>query len=274
MARNTSKTNASAEISEPLAIVKSNLDLAWVKIQNGLQQEAEGHKLWIEGTLELINILDDARQRYPSDQEFGKRLTDIGYGENRITRNDRSALLNMAEYPDLTREVLEQTYRRSWRLIWEEEIQPRLHNAGQPADGGSPEEAPAEPADDNAEAPAVTRRPKKIGAKREANGVQKPEGLRDMRGWLNNQVKLVNGVTDEVNKVIANCTPEQRDLLATLELTLLLDASQKLTEKAAELVDRVDTPLENATDALMQQDSRVVVTPAPKRARRASQREA
>jgi hypothetical protein len=68
---------------ERFAIVKSNLDLAWGKIQNALQQEAEGRKLWIEGTLELINILDDARKRLGSDQAFGTWLTDNGYGEYR-----------------------------------------------------------------------------------------------------------------------------------------------------------------------------------------------
>jgi hypothetical protein len=46
--------------------VKSNLDRAWVKIENARKQEAEGRKLWIEGPLELINILDDARKRLGS----------------------------------------------------------------------------------------------------------------------------------------------------------------------------------------------------------------
>src|SRR5262249_56155539 len=93
-----------------LTNIKSNLDLAWVKIQNALQQEAEGHKLWIEGTLELINILDDARKRLGSDQAFGAWLADSGYGD-RITRHDRSALLNMALHPNPTLAVLKDTPR-------------------------------------------------------------------------------------------------------------------------------------------------------------------
>src|SRR5262245_21764996 len=97
---------------ERIAIDKSNLDLAWVKIENGVQQEAEGRKLWIEGTLELISILDDARKRLGSDQAFGTWLTENGYG-NRITRHDRAALLNMALNLNVTRVVLEQTDRRS-----------------------------------------------------------------------------------------------------------------------------------------------------------------
>jgi hypothetical protein len=70
-----------------------------VKIQDGLRQEAEGRKPWIEGTLELTNTLDDARKRLGSDQAFGTWLTENGYGENRIKRHDRVALLNMALHP-------------------------------------------------------------------------------------------------------------------------------------------------------------------------------
>jgi hypothetical protein len=264
--------------TEHFAIVKANLDLAWEKVENGRKQETDGRKLWMEGTFDFINILHEERQRYPSDQAFGKRLTDIGYGENRITRQDRSALLNMALHPDATREVLEQTHRRSWRHIWEEEIQLGLPHVGQPAegenavadlpDGESTEEAPT--ADDNKpEALAVTRRPKRNGAQRQANRVQKPAGLRDVRGWHNQKVTTVNGLTDEITKVMENWTPEQRKLLATVELTLLLEATKKLEKKVAELVDAVDTPLEEASDELKQQ-GRVVVTPAPKRTRHAS----
>jgi hypothetical protein len=60
------------------AIIKADLDLAWAKIQDGLQQEVEGRKSWIEGTLALINNLDDARKRLGSDQAFGKWLTENG----------------------------------------------------------------------------------------------------------------------------------------------------------------------------------------------------
>ena len=211
------KTKEPATDTSTLTNIKSNLDLAWVKIQNALQQETEGHKLWTEGTLELINILDDARKRLGSDQAFGTWLSENGYGANRITRHDRSALLNMALDLHVTREVLEQTHRRSWRLIWEEEMQPRLPSAGQPTDG--------------------TRRPKKTkGAKKEANGEQKPEWLRDIRGWFNNQVERVNAVIDELNKIMENCTPEQHNLLADLEPTLLLERSMLLCQTTREAI--------------------------------------
>jgi hypothetical protein len=63
-----------------------------------------------------------------------------------------------------------------------------------------------------------------------------------------------------------NCSPEQHDRLHILEPTLLLEAAQKLTEKAAEFKNWVETPFEKAADA---QQRRVVITPAPKSARRA-----
>ena len=229
-----------------------DLDIAWTKITEGRQQEEQGRKLWIEGTLEIINILHVARQGLASDQAFGKWLSDSGYGEERITRQDRAALLNMAKHPDLTREVLEQTHSRSWQLIWRDEIQPQLPNARQPADGESTEEVPA-----------VTRRPKKNGAQR----VQKPEALKNIEGWYGEQIAAVNAIINELNKTMEKCDPELRKQLAVLEPSLLLDASQNLEKKAAEFADWVDTPLEQAADA----SSRVVVT---KRARRASQPEA
>src|SRR5262245_24343474 len=165
------QTEAQTADTSGLTNIKSKLDLVWVKIQNALQQETEGRKLWIAGTLELIDILGDARNRLGSDQAFGTWLTDNGYGETRITRQDRSALLNMAEHPNVTREVLQQTHRRSWRLIWEEEIQPRsrLPSGGQPADGENPEANPANNSEQTAGEKKPTRRPRK------GNGKKKPK---------------------------------------------------------------------------------------------------
>jgi hypothetical protein len=237
---------------------RKNLDLAWQKIENGRQQETEGRKLWVEGTLELSNILDYARKRLDFDQAFGTWLTGNGYGEDRLTRHDRQALLNMALHPDLTREVLEQTHRRSWQLIWREEMQPRLPSNRQPADEG---EKP----------PANTRRAKKEkGAKEAANGKQKPEWVRDIGGWFNNQVACVNGVINELNKIMESCTPEQHGSLQTLELTLLSEAFQNGVKESAKFVDFVDTPLEEAADKLIREGSRVRKTPAPKPARSAA----
>ena len=93
--------------------------------------------------------------------------------------------------------------------LGKEKCSPGCPAAGQPPDG--------------------TRRPKKKGkgAKKEANGEQKPEWLRDTKGWFNNQVERVNAVIDELNKIMENCTLEQRNLLTDLEPTLLFEAFQK-----------------------------------------------
>lgn len=234
-------------------IIKQNLDIAWMKIESGLQQETEGRKFWIEGTITLIEILHAARNRLGSDQAFGAWLTENGYGEDRINRHDRSALLNMALDLDVTCAVLEETHRRSWRYIWEDEVQPRLPHAGQPTDGKEPE--------------AATRRPKKTkGAKKELN--EELEWVRDTKGWFNKQVERVTAVIDELNKIMENCTAEQHNLLTDLEPTLLLEAFQQGEKTSATFVTWVRTPLEIAADKLIG-EGRVRITPAPTPVRRA-----
>ena len=291
------ETTAPTDVTNTdLVTVKRNLDVALTKIESGRINEEQGKKQWIEGTLELIAGLDDGRNRFSSDQTFGKWLDENGY-DDRITRHDRSALLNMAKHPDITREVLEQTHSRSWQLIWRDEIQPRLPNARQPADGKSDavtalvqlgfgqrqaeaavEAAAVEAGDANTAelirlsfnrpelTSANTRRPKKNGARRQANGERKPQWLTNIEGWYRNKVEAVNAITNEITTVMENCTPEQRKLLAALEPTLLLDAAYSLEEKSAEFVEFVDTQLEEAANALIQKSSRVVVTPRKRRA--------
>jgi hypothetical protein len=192
------------------------LDLAWAKVQSALEGEAECRARWKEGTHELINILGDARKRLGSDQAFGAWLTEAGYGEDRISRDDRSALLNMALHHDLTRKTLEETTRRSWRLIWLEEIQPRLRSAAQPVSG--------EQANDGSDK-ATTQRPKKKRRKTD-NKEQKPEWFTDNRGWFNEQVESINAVVRELKEVMKKCTPEQHAKLhMTAEPKLLLGFS-------------------------------------------------
>jgi len=239
-----------------LTNIKSNLDLAWVKIQDALQQEAEGHNLWIEGTLELINILDDARNRLGSDQAFGTWLTDSGYGD-RITRHDRSALLNMAKHPNVTRKVLEQTNRRSWRYIWEEEVQPRLPYVGQPTDGENPEANPANNSEQSAGEKKPTRRPRK------GNGKKKPkeEWGKDLKDFLSDGLLAANALIKIKNSILG-CSPEKRaELLeekVTPEWSAKIDEGRKASAWICNWANRV---LDEEANALIQKD-RVVRTPA------------
>jgi hypothetical protein len=204
-----------SQVRNPNALnnLKSNLDLAWAKTQDGLCQEAEGTNLWIEGTLELIHILDGARKDL-GDQAFGKWLTDNGYGEDRISRHNRSALLNMAEHPDLTREVLNQTERRSYQYIWKEEIQPRLPYVRQPADSESPEANPANTAEQAAdatpseEAPAITRRPKRSkGAKR-----TREEWSTDLSKFFSDGLETARKATAIKNSIVESAPDKKADL--------------------------------------------------------------
>jgi hypothetical protein len=242
-----------------LTDIKSNLDIAWGKIEKGLAQEAEGKKLWIEGTLELINILDDARKRFPSDKEFGTWLTDNGYGVDRLKRNDRTALLNMAMALDqnLTRQVLEQTHRRSWRLIWEEEVQPLLHSAVQPADGESPEANPANNSEQSAGEKKPTRRP------RRSNGTRKPkeEWGKELKDFLSDGLLAANALI-RIKNSIQQCTPEKQAELKEQKVTA--EWSEKIGEgskASAWICDWANGLLEEEADALEQQ-GRVVRTPA------------
>jgi len=234
-------TTAAADIDP---IVKNNLDLAWGKIQDALQQEAEGTNLWIEGTLELINVLDDARKRLGSDQAFGAWLSDSGYGD-RITRHDRSALLNMAKHPNLTPKVLEQTHRRSWRLIWEEEIQTRLPSGGQPPDGEQAEEAPAN-----------TRRPKK------ANGAKKTreEWSKDLSSFFSDGLEAARKAI-AVKNSIQQCTPEKKASLQKDVTPVWLEKIEQGGEALAWIRDWANGALEDEADTLTQK-GRVRRTPA------------
>jgi hypothetical protein len=239
--QNTADTTTTTDIDP---IVKSNLDLAWMKIEKGAQQEAEGRKLWIEGTLELINILDDARNRLGSDQAFGTWLTDNGYDENLITRHDRSALLNMALDLNLTREVLEQTHRRSWRHIWEEEVQPRLPHAGQPPDAKGPEEASA-----------TTRRP------RRANGAKKTreEWSKDLSSFFSDGLEAANKAI-AVKNSIQQCTPEKKASLQRDVTPVWLEKIKQGGEALAWIRDWANGALEDEADTLIQK-GRVRRTP-------------
>jgi hypothetical protein len=241
---------------------KVKIDLAWQKVENGLQQEAEGTNLWIEGTLDHINILNDLRQCYPADQEFGKRLNDVGYGEDRVSRHNRAALLNMAEYPDLTREVLEQTHSRSYQLVWRDEIQPRLPSVRQPADGESPEEAPTNNPEQSVgdEKPEETK-PKKTRRPRKGNGTRNPpkeEWGKDVDSFFSDALLIANAQM-RMKKIICDCTREKRAELAEKVTPPWSDKIDQGADAAAWLRDWAYDGLHEQTDKLLQ-EGRVVTT--------------
>jgi hypothetical protein len=96
------------------------------KIRASLARVNQSRQDWVEATLVLAQALSEARNQFSINQEFS---TWLGNEQLDIGSNDRAALINMAAHLEIVREVLSQTERWSWRLIWLEEVQPRLHSA-------------------------------------------------------------------------------------------------------------------------------------------------
>jgi hypothetical protein len=107
----------------PLAVLADRIRSAHGRTERGRQE-------WIEGTLELAAALAEARARFTSDQKFSHWIVDATLED--ISHQDRAALIRMAGDLAATRQVLEETQRNSWRLVWEKEIEPRFTNAGNP----------------------------------------------------------------------------------------------------------------------------------------------
>jgi hypothetical protein len=95
------------------------------RIKTAYQRTADGRKEWIEGTLGTTT-LTEARAKFPSDIDFAVWL--VQNELDWLGKDDRTALLGMANDLDVTRIVLEETKNTSLRVIWREEIEPRLHD--------------------------------------------------------------------------------------------------------------------------------------------------
>jgi hypothetical protein len=159
----------------------------------------------------------------------------------------------MAKHLDLTREVLEQTHRRSWRLIWEEEIQPQLPSAGQPADGESPE---ANPANNSEGEKKPTRRPRK------GNGKKKPkeEWGKDLKDFLSDGLLAANALI-RIKNNICGCTPEKQAEVLKKVTPEWSDKIDLGSEAGAWIRDWANGSLEEDADTHIR-EGRVVKTPA------------
>jgi hypothetical protein len=117
-----------------------------------LEAEEGARASWCEHTLKLSSSLFVLRQLCQNNNKtFHRLLNDNGLGEDFINKDDRPALLNMAEHPDVAKEVLAATQSRSWQLIWREGIRPKVEEKGilnakktpsGPNRGGRPRKAP------------------------------------------------------------------------------------------------------------------------------------
>jgi hypothetical protein len=79
---------------------------------------------WMEGTIELMDALHDAKRLFPNKNKF-KAWIDV-HDFRGLDKNNRTALLNMAEHREKTLEVLRTTERRAWQYVWLHDINPAV----------------------------------------------------------------------------------------------------------------------------------------------------
>jgi hypothetical protein len=77
----------------------------------------ESKQKFIEGKLLLMASLAAIRAKFPDNETFGKSCAEHGLGENVVSKDDRSILIQWAERPEWTRTVLEKTERTSVQTI-------------------------------------------------------------------------------------------------------------------------------------------------------------
>lgn len=82
---------------------------AFIKLKAGRAQ-------WIEGTLELVVVVAEARKKYPDHREYNRWIARNGLQD--MSETDRSALSCFARDLVYTRQLLEQSYSISWQQIW------------------------------------------------------------------------------------------------------------------------------------------------------------
>jgi hypothetical protein len=102
------------------------------QLRTDLDDNDDDRQKWIERTLRIASRLAEARACFKSNKEFSYWMVDAEL--ERISPDDRVALLGMAAHAELARIVLSETTRWSWQWIWREEIEPRLRHVTKIAD--------------------------------------------------------------------------------------------------------------------------------------------
>jgi hypothetical protein len=121
------------------------MDVLANRIRAAYKRATHSREEWIEGTLELAAALAEARGRFPADRQFSHWLVDADLQD--ISHQDRAALIAMAADPPTARQVLEETKRSSWQLVWEREMKSRFTSASKPTGNqAAAEETTGEPA--------------------------------------------------------------------------------------------------------------------------------
>jgi hypothetical protein len=104
---------------------------AWTRLIHGRQE-------WIEGTLELAQVIFEEKKLLPDNNKFSDWLKQNGLAK--INKGDRAALIIFAKHPKEARKVLEETRRHSYEWIQRQELKichvPHTQNMAKSKGGG------------------------------------------------------------------------------------------------------------------------------------------
>jgi hypothetical protein len=149
LANNTTLPEREAE-REP-ADLAVDAKAFFVAARSGAKAEEDGRAAWRDNTMNLARTLLAARELHQNDtRAFGAWFKDSGLGDL-MNANERAALIGMAENPGITGHILATTHRRSWELIWREDIKPEIKRTvtsarNSPSRGGRPSQSHNAPA--------------------------------------------------------------------------------------------------------------------------------
>lgn len=115
----------------PSTVIQLNQTVRIKRLRDSLDAYKTHHDDFPRVVLALAVDLFEARQEHESDQEFGRWLVENELDD--LGKDDRAALVSMGEYPQLSAARLAETTSRSLRLIWANEIKPRVLSVEKPA---------------------------------------------------------------------------------------------------------------------------------------------
>ena len=110
----------------------------------------QADQAWRDKTVKLAQQLFAAKQEHKATNLFGQWCDTYC---SRLSDNDRAALIHLGEYIEETKLALEQTDRRSVRLLWEEVVRPVVEPKVLPKAGSEDDEPGEDDEDEDAPTP-------------------------------------------------------------------------------------------------------------------------
>jgi predicted transcriptional regulator len=183
------ETDAAAKPDENVALADLvvKIKASFVAAHVGAKAEEDGRAAWRGNTMKLGKGLLLGRELHQNDNNaFNVWLNDNGLGEDLISKDDRAALIGMAEHPEISERVLATTQRRSWQLIWREEIATEVEvSGGFRSVTKTPENLPANPKGGRPRRPRMAPgRPRMAPDRLCASSAQPPDSIDNVRRAL------------------------------------------------------------------------------------------